>query len=364
MNSTPALTRRYYIDNLRAAIVLLLVPFHTFMMYNNWGEEFYVYSHPLGFPSLMLQLIWPWFMPALFTLAGISAAFSLEKRSVGRFVQERFTRLFVPLVLGILIVIPVQTYYAECFHNGYTGSYFAQYRLFFGKVTDLTGYTGGFTPAQLWFILYLFVISLAAVPVIILLKKFASLNRKPLPLIGVFLLGLCVMIFRPLLNIGGKSIVEYFLYFLLGYLFLSKDEALDSLQRRRILFGSIAGVLFAVLVVSLATGKTGTITLGILFQAYAWSTILFFIGCFKRRMNHSGPVARYLARSSFMFYVLHQSALVMVAFYLLRLNLPPAAEIPLIIIAGYVTTFAAYELWRRAVAMIRLPGKNGKTAHS
>ena len=140
--------RRHYLDNLRAALVLLLVPFHTFMMYNNWGEGFYVYAQPLGFPSLMINMIWPWFMPALFTLAGISAAFSLERRTVGQFVRERFTRLFVPLVLGILFVIPVQTYYAERFHNGYTGSYLAQYRLFIGKMTDLTGYTGGFTPAS------------------------------------------------------------------------------------------------------------------------------------------------------------------------------------------------------------------------
>lgn len=347
--------RRHYIDNLRTFLVLLLFPFHTFMMYNNWGEGFYVYSRPLVFPSTMLHLIWPWFMPALFTLAGISTAFSLEQRSVGQYVLERVTRLFVPLVLGILIVIPVQTYYAERFHNGYTGSYLEQYRLFFGKVTDLTGYTGGFTPGQLWFILYLFVLSLAAVPVIILLKKRPSLNGKPLPLVAVFLLGLFAVIWRPVLNIGGKSLTEYFFYFLLGYLFLSKDEVLDSLQRWRILFGSITGVLFAVLAVFLAAGKTGTIMSSIIFQAYAWSTILFFIGWFKRRMNYSGPAARYLARSSFALYVLHQSVLVAVAFYLIRLGLPPAAEIPLIVASAVPATFVVYEAWRRLKCIITSP---------
>ena len=356
--------RRHYIDNLRAAIVLLLVPFHTFMMYNNWGEGFYVYSRPLGFPSLMINMIWPWFMPALFVLAGMSTAFSMEKRTVGQFVRERFTRLFVPLVLGILCVIPMQTYYAERFHNAYTGSYLSQYRLFFGKVADLTGYTGGFTPGQLWFILYLFIISLAAVPVILLARKFRSPGKNPLPLPVVFVAGFVAMYVRPLLNIGGKSLAEYLWYFLLGYLVLSNDDLPDRLARRRAVFGILSLALFALLVTFLIREDTAFFTSGELFQAYAWSTILFLTGWAKHRMNWSGPVARYLARSSFMFYVLHQSILVAVAFYLFRLALPPAAEIPLIIIAGYGGTFAAYELWRRAVAMIRSPGKSGKTVHT
>ena len=353
--------RRHYIDNLRTALVLLLVPFHTFMMYNNWGEGFYVYARPLGFPSLMINMIWPWFMPALFTLAGISAAFSLERRTVGQFVRERFTRLFVPLVLGILLVIPVQTYYAERFHNGYTGSYLAQYRLFFGKVTDLTGYTGGFTPGQLWFVLYLFIISLAAVPVILFSRKVLSRNRqpgtgtRPFPLALVFTLGFAAMYVRPLLNIGGKSLAEYFWYFLLGYAFLSRDTVLDALERRRHLFGGIAFALFVLLAVSLAAGNSGFCTSGEIFQAYAWSTILFLTGWSKHRMNHTGPVTRYLARSSFMFYVLHQSALVLVAFYIVRMRLPLGAEIPLIIVAGYALTFAAYELWRRLACKTASP---------
>ena len=347
--------RRHYIDNLRAALVLLLVPFHTFMMYNNWGEGFYVYARPLGFPSLMINMFWPWFMPALFTLAGVSAAFSLEKRTVGQFVRERFTRLFVPLVLGIIFVIPVQTYYAERFHNGYTGSYLAQYRLFFGKVTDLTGYTGGFTPGQLWFVLYLFIISLAAVPVILISRKILSRNRRPLagkrpfPLALVFTLGFAAMYVRPLLNVGGKSLAEYFWYFMLGYAFLSRETVLDALERRRHIFGGIALALCMLLAVCLAAGNNGFCTSGEVFQAYAWSAILFLTGWSKRRMNHTGPVARYLARSSFMFYFLHQSVLVAAAFYIFRLGLPPAAEIPLVIAAGYIFTFAAYELWRRLV---------------
>jgi len=134
---------------------------------------------------------------------------------------------------------------------------------------------------------------------------------------------------------------------MLGYAFLSRETVLDALERRRHIFGGIALALCMLLAVCLAAGNSGFCTSGEIFQAYAWSTILFLTGWSKRRMNHTGPVARYLARSSFMFYVLHQSALVLVAFYIVRMRLPLGAEIPLIIVAGYALTFAAYELWRR-----------------
>ncbi len=345
--------RRYYIDNLRTALVFLLIPFHTFMMYNNWGEGFYVYSRPLAFPSFLINMIWPWFMPALFTLAGISTAFSLEKRTVRQYVRERITRLFVPLVLGIIFVIPVQTYYAERFHNGYTGSYLAQYPLFFGKVTDLTGYTGGFTPGQLWFVLYLFVISLAAVPVIQLIRRRPLAGRRPFPLALVFTLGFAAIYVRPLLNIGGKSLTEYFWYFMLGYAILSKENVLERIERRRMVIGGIALALFVLLSIFFAAGSTGIFTSDEFFQAYAWSTILFLIGFFKQRMNHSGTTARYLARSSFAIYVLHQSVLVFAGFYILQLRLRPVPEMVLVVLCTVALTLTVYELWRRLIWKVR-----------
>ena len=48
--------RKYYIDNLRWADILLLFPYHTAMIYNDWGENFYVRSAPVaaisGFVSI------------------------------------------------------------------------------------------------------------------------------------------------------------------------------------------------------------------------------------------------------------------------------------------------------------------------
>lgn len=66
----------------------------------------------------------------------------------------------IPFVFGLLVLVPAMTYTGEVYFNDYQGTYLGQYYLFFTKITDLTGYKGGFTPAHLWFLLYLFLITL------------------------------------------------------------------------------------------------------------------------------------------------------------------------------------------------------------
>jgi fucose 4-O-acetylase-like acetyltransferase len=89
------------------------------MIYNNWGEQFYVKGIDSLFLSNIIVLTWPWFMPLLFVLSGIGAVHSLEKRSHGEYIKERFSKLFVPLVSCILFVIPSMAFFADLFHNGY-----------------------------------------------------------------------------------------------------------------------------------------------------------------------------------------------------------------------------------------------------
>lgn len=99
------------------------------------------------------------------------------------------------------------TYTAEVFFNGYTGTYWQQYGLFFTKETDLTGYHGGFTPAHLWFLLYLFIISLTALLIVLLQKKCLPQFRVGnVPYFLIILLFVPEWLLQYVLNIGGKSL--------------------------------------------------------------------------------------------------------------------------------------------------------------
>ena len=164
--------RKYYIDNLRWMAILLLFPFHAAQIWSG-GEYsgFYIWSHTNAFLYVFSTAVYPWYMTFLFAIAGMSCKYALLKRTNKEFVVERITKLVIPFCFGLLVLVPVMTYTAEVFFNGYTGTYWQQYGLFFTKETDFTGYHGGFKPAHLWFLLYLFVISVTALEIIQLQKK-------------------------------------------------------------------------------------------------------------------------------------------------------------------------------------------------
>jgi len=144
--------RNYFIDNIRWMAILLLFPFHSLIIYNTFGEGNYIKGPENTILSNIISSYWPWFMPLLFAVSGVSAFYALQKRTKKEFIIDRIKKLFVPLFFGILFICPFLTYFAERYHNGYSGTYIQQYVLFFTKETNLSGYNGGFTPAHLWFI--------------------------------------------------------------------------------------------------------------------------------------------------------------------------------------------------------------------
>jgi peptidoglycan/LPS O-acetylase OafA/YrhL len=369
------------------------------MIYNSFGENFYIKGADIQATTTFLTTTWPWFMPLLFVIAGISTAYALQKRRSSEYIKGRINKLLIPLIAGILLLIPAQTYFAERFHNGYSGGYFSQYILFFTKATDLTGYTGGFTPGHLWFIAYLFVISLAAIPVVLLAERTKSeidLSKIPRPLIAVlFMLPLLIAPFLDLssgfsqiliialfilqlfclvilntnnkmpmlltvvlfmlpllgsaiLDISGKSLGEYFAYFMLGYFVLSNENLQQKLAKNRFI---LLGISLASMVVMIL-GWYGVLNAPGLFgdifsRFYAWMMILAIFGLGKRYLNRESKFSRYMSRASFAVYLLHLPWIVAAAYYVFKLTDNALVQMPLILLAGVAATFVSYEICRR-----------------
>jgi hypothetical protein len=70
--------RRHFIDNLRWMCILLLFPYHAAMIFNCWGEGFYVRCAPNDPISAVIIASYTWFMPLLFALAGASSRFAMK----------------------------------------------------------------------------------------------------------------------------------------------------------------------------------------------------------------------------------------------------------------------------------------------
>ena len=107
--------RKHYIDNLRNLTILLLFPVHTFMIWNDFGMKFYIWQAENKWLSTLIVSVNTWFMPILFVLAGISAKYSLEKRSNKEFITQRIYKLWIPFLCGMIFLVPFQTLFARKF---------------------------------------------------------------------------------------------------------------------------------------------------------------------------------------------------------------------------------------------------------
>ena len=200
-------TRKHYIDNLRNLAILLLFPVHTFMIWNNFDSRFYIWQGENKILSTLIVLVNPWFMPIFFVLAGMSARYALEKRTNKEFVIQRVSKLLIPFISGMICLVPFQTLYARRFSGNYKGSLLDNWKYFFTHLTDFSGYDGAFTPGHLWFILFLFLISM----VTLLLFRFVpyeelAVSVKKMSVFGVLLLFIPTWLMYYLGNFGGFSL--------------------------------------------------------------------------------------------------------------------------------------------------------------
>jgi surface polysaccharide O-acyltransferase-like enzyme len=353
MNGGDAMTdRKHYLDNLRTFAVLMLLPQHTFMLFNNWGESWYIHSTDLLFPSIIKNINSFWMMPLLFTIAGISSRYGLERRSAGGYAKERVGKLFVPLVFGVLLIVPVQSFIAGLFWNGHAG-YFDS----FTKITDIRGYDGAFTVGQLWFLLYLFVIAMATLPFLLLYKKKGKGTfGGGVPLICLIIAGILPLLGRMTFDISGISPLEYLALFLLGYFFLTNEHILDKLDKYRfLLLGIFAlGAGFFMYINLSPVQEDSWLLLPVfwyiipaIFQLTSWLAVLALIGLARHYLNFRGKITSYLSKASFGVYMFHQSWIVVTGFFVLKLTSSPGAQYPLVLLGAIILTFLTYEITRR-----------------
>lgn len=328
--------RKHYIDNLRNLTILLLFPVHTFMIWNNFGSKFYIWQGENKLLSTLIVLVNPWFMPLLFVLAGMSARYALEKRSVGEFVKERIRKLLLPFLFGTVFLVPVQTLFARKFFYGYEGGWFENWGYFFTHVTDLSGYDGAFTPGHLWFILFLFLISMFSLLLFRLFPyKKAAVFAERIPAAGVLFLFVPIWLMYYLGNFGTFSLGKNLALFLIGYYILSNDAVMEKLERN---------IKWLAALCAIGTAVSVTLYYSISYYGDLWVnfigflTILVLLVLGKKFLNQRTRFTAYFNRASFPIYILHQSILVALAYYVLKLCDKLPMQIACIWIGSFLLT--------------------------
>ncbi|OBQ56876.1 acyltransferase family protein [Halodesulfovibrio spirochaetisodalis] len=101
-------TRLYFLDNLRAAIITAVVLLHVSVCYMMYAPSWWYVIDPVTSKlfTLLVVLIDVPIMPAMFFIAGYFALPSLQRHGVTDFLRHKIQRIFLPWVLGVVLLAP------------------------------------------------------------------------------------------------------------------------------------------------------------------------------------------------------------------------------------------------------------------
>jgi glucans biosynthesis protein C len=337
-------TRRYDLDWLRVIAIVILLYYHVGMMYVTW--DWHIKYQPAGSAILefLMRFLHQWRMPLLFLISGAGTYYALGKRSASGYAGERVKRLFFPLLFGMLVIVPPQIYLEKVFRQGLAIDYWAYYPQVFSFIPYPQG---DFSWHHLWFVAYLFVFSLLALPLFSWWRSQSAnwVKNKLLWLIkqpgGVLWLVLPIVvsqiILRPyypeethdLLN-DWAYFVFYLFPFIYGYILSSDNQYIRLIcQQRRILLGAtilttlimyifVYGIFFDASKAEVTWLEVWYVIDKIMVM---WFSVVATLGYAYRYLNFDHPWRKKLNEGVYPFYILHQTVIIIIGFQVLRWNL-------------------------------------------
>jgi glucan biosynthesis protein C len=108
--------RLQFIDNIRWALIVLVIIHHSAVTYSHVGSWYYNESPAPGFATTLILATFltfnqAYFMGFLFLIAGYFVPAAFDRKGFGKFVRDRAFRLGVPSLLYMLVIHPVIVYW-------------------------------------------------------------------------------------------------------------------------------------------------------------------------------------------------------------------------------------------------------------
>jgi glucan biosynthesis protein C len=391
-------TRRDELDLLRALVVVGLVFFHTAVIFGA-GEFPIKATTENRAATVFLGFGAAWGMPLLFLIGGMGIFYSLGSRSPAAFARERLRRLGVPLLVGLLTLIPLQVWLGlrragdpSSFPSFYARFWHVRPTLDFPFV--VTAAPGGvFETGHLWFLVCLLGFSLALLPGFAWLRRPAG--RRLLERLGGLLArpaGLLLLAALPLAVVevtlgseaghGGWNHGSYALFLLYGFLAAADPRTGEALQRHWRPAAALGLVLFlAAGAAAYGAADAGaepftsmdprSMAFRLLKTVDGWLWVVAIVGLARARIgrrrsapaqpppHRAGRASRlrrlgaYANDAVLPFYVLHETVIVAVAYLVLAWPIGGAAQYCLIALASLAATLLLYDLGVRRSPLTR-----------
>lgn len=363
--------RHYGMDWLRIGAFGLLILYHIGMVFVPWGFQVKT-AHPLAWVEIPMLLTNPWRLTLLFVVSGYASR-ALYAKSAGTraFVGNRNARLMLPVLFAMAVIVPPQTWvevvtqhgYSQGFLHFWTQDYF-RFGTLFGIVMP--------TWNHLWFVVYLWVYTLALAALMMLPgtaklqgafdRAFGGRRALWVPLAFVILTQY-VLFHRDedthTLVDDWVAHLQYFPAFLFGFGLAGSRAVMAGFARYWKLSSALAVASYAIIATLLVIypdfswdTHAITVTFRLAREVELWTAIAALIGIAERFWNRDNSWRSTLAEATFPFYIIHQTAIVVVEYWLKPLGIGPLAEF-LVLVPATVAGCWAFYLIGREVPLLR-----------
>ena len=288
----------------------------------------------------------------------------------------RLRRLLVPVIFGILVIVPPQVY-MERLTQGFNGNFFN----FYPSIFSTGAYPkGNLSWHHMWFIAYLFVYDVIFAPVFKWSMSDAGKNRLAffnqlakgkriylLTIPSVILFTSMTLKFpetHDLVNDWCR--LFYWLFFLLaGFACINFPSLMNSLQRNRRASFSIAVVsLFIINYLRWNKLEPDDVFVNwqqdwrtylyiALYPVTAWFWVFTGIGYGKQYLNKKLRVLDYLNQAVYPFFILHQTVIVIITYYVVQTSDTILVKYLFTVILSFMVCMSVYHLFIRPFAITR-----------
>jgi glucan biosynthesis protein C len=352
--NTKVSTRNNSLDWLRVLGILFVFVYHSTRLYN---VETFIVKNDIWYPPVELWNVFAtsFMMPLMFAVSGASLFYAIGKGGFGKFLKDKTLRLLIPLLVADLTHISVQAYLDNLTHGQFSGNYFQFLPQYYHL--DTIPWRG----MHLWYLLYLFVFSIALYPLMRWLKGggrgFLSGLDGWLSKTGVvYLLALPILLLLmlpsefPLMEInGGWPYLTYLFFILWGFLIVSDERLQESIRKLRwisLSTGLLLAAGFSIVYSQIADPEIMSpilILAGAMRTFGGWICVLAFFGLGKQYLTMRTPRLDYANEAVLPFYILHQTVLVVVGYFVLQWALPDVLEWAIVVVISFAVIMVVYE---------------------
>jgi len=367
-------TRRYDIDWLRSLAFILLIFYHIGQFYVlDW--DWHVKSvYQSQFLQNIMLLVNQWRMPLIFLVSGVALSLVEPKITSWKLFKLRSVRVFIPLVIGMYLIVPPQLYYQLIQNNGFTGSYLEFFSFYIDidtiRYPEEHSPIGLLTWNHLWYLPYLFCYTLIYILLKPLLNKinWQSFTTKISPwiifLVPVSLFTLYAMQLEPKFPVTHALVGDWynhavsFTAFMFGFVIAKSPSIWQMIIDKRKIWLGLAVCSYCLIIIrfnrvlgfDIDYNDASSFTQILIHLIWRANTVLWllaivgFSGAYLNRKNH---ILAYMNEAVLPWYILHQTVIIVVAMNLSKYSLGGFWEPILVTIGTFATCFISYELIKR-----------------